>query len=177
MVGTFSLFGGNRIAWACLRHLSPDQLRSDDIANRARLDAHPSPAGTRAAPKIDPALRAARTCYDHIAGRLGVALADSLVTRGAILLGDGAGEVTADGQDFLRAFGVPEKAPRGSRRLYCRACLDWSERRTHLSGVLGAALLARCEELGWVVRALDSRALMVTKLGERGFARTFNVQI
>jgi DNA-binding transcriptional ArsR family regulator len=139
--------------------------------------AEPSPAGTRAAPKIDPALRAARTCYDHIAGRLGVALADSLVTRGAILLGDGAGEVTADGQDFLRAFGVPEKAPRGSRRLYCRACLDWSERRIHLSGVLGAALLARCEELGWVVRALDSRALMVTKLGERGFARTFNVQI
>ena len=88
----------------------------------------------------DDALRFARTCYDHLAGQLGVAIADALVARGFIVLTDEGGEVTDNGAKFLTAFGAELTSK--SRPPICRACLDWSERRYHVGGLVGAGDLA-----------------------------------
>jgi DNA-binding transcriptional ArsR family regulator len=80
----------------------------------------------RAQSRVDHAMRAARTCYDHVAGRLGVGIADALVARGHVVLADDGGEVTAAGTDFLAGFGATPAKPSGSRRTFCRPCLDWS---------------------------------------------------
>ncbi len=103
------------------------------------------------------ALRNARTCYDHLAGRLGVALADALIKQGHVLLGEDGGEVTARGTGFFAQFGIDLSLIDPRRRAFCRPCLDWSERRHHIAGAVGAALAARCFELGWVERMRDSR--------------------
>lgn len=124
----------------------------------------------------DEALQAARTCYDHLAGRLGVALADALTSREHLILSDTAGVLTEKGQRFLCTFGVVlEEEPKGKRAV-CRTCLDWSERRPHLAGRLGAALCTRVFELGWVERVKDSRALAVTATGRDGLRETFGIE-
>jgi DNA-binding transcriptional ArsR family regulator len=117
-------------------------------------------------------LRMARTCYDHLAGRLGVALADSLLEQGHVALGSDGGEVTDVGKRFLDAFGA---SPAPGRRVFCRPCLDWSERRPHLAGRLGAALASRCFELGWVAQQRDTRALAISEAGRQGFRETFGI--
>lgn len=122
----------------------------------------------------DAALRLARTCYDHIAGRLGVALADALAVHGHVVSGEGAVGVTATGQALLHGFGV-DLAASGRSRPLCRTCLDWSERRPHLAGRLGAALLIRADDLGWIARVPGSRALALTAAGRRGFVETFGL--
>jgi DNA-binding transcriptional ArsR family regulator len=122
-------------------------------------------------------LRLARTCYDHLAGRLGVALTDALATRDHVMLTEDGGMVTATGEDFLRGFGVDMDRISRGRRAFCRPCLDWSERRVHLAGALGSALAARCFELGWIARVRDTRALKITPAGEQGFAETFGVKL
>jgi DNA-binding transcriptional ArsR family regulator len=118
------------------------------------------------------ALRMARTCYDHLAGRLGVALTDALLERGHVALGSDGGEVTEAGQQFLGTFGA---SPAPGRRVFCRPCLDWSERRPHLAGRLGAALASRCFELGWVAKQRDTRALVIPDVGWQGFRDTFGI--
>ncbi|MBP0437190.1 ArsR/SmtB family transcription factor [Tianweitania sediminis] len=124
----------------------------------------------------DEALRNARTCYDHLAGRLALALADVLCERGHLTLTDGAGFVSAEGERFFMRFGIDLAALQGtSKRPLCRTCLDWSERRPHIAGKLGAALLDRFLELKWVERVPDSRALRVTVPGRSGFASTFDM--
>ncbi|MGH1574876.1 ArsR/SmtB family transcription factor [Methylobacterium sp. P31] len=135
--------------------------------------AGPEAAKPRATPKISPELRAARTCYDHLAGRLGVAIADALVSRGLIVLGEEAGEATEAGHAWLARFGVPVQPVGRTKRLFCRPCLDWSEGRPHLAGRLGAALCRRCEELGWVERPRNGRVVTVTEAGRSGFAEAF----
>ncbi|KAB1073970.1 ArsR/SmtB family transcription factor [Methylobacterium planeticum] len=137
--------------------------------------ARPEAATPRATPRVSPALREARTCYDHLAGRLGVAIADALVSRGLIVLGEEAGEATEAGRDWLARFGVPVAPADGTRRIFCRPCLDWSERRPHLAGRLGAALCRRCDELGWIERARDARVVTVTETGRSGFADIFGI--
>jgi DNA-binding transcriptional ArsR family regulator len=122
----------------------------------------------------DAQMRLARTCYDHLAGRLAVAITDSLVTRGEIELTSEAGAVTERGEAALARLGLAPAPRRG--RLLCRPCLDWSERRPHLAGLLGAALCARCFELGWVRRREGGRALMVTPAGWQGFAEAFGLR-
>lgn len=124
----------------------------------------------------DDALRFGRTCYDHIAGRLGVAIAEGLVAAGAIVLTPEGGKVTAAGARLLSAFGV-ELAPPAGRRIYCRPCLDWSERRYHIAGHVGAEICRRCLELGWIARRRDSRALRLTPIGASGLAETFGVTL
>jgi DNA-binding transcriptional ArsR family regulator len=121
------------------------------------------------------ALRNARTCYDHLAGRLGVALADALVERNHIALSEDGGIVTPEGAEFFLGFAVDISAKSPSRRPFCRPCLDWSERRAHLAGAVGAALAARCFELGWVTRIRDTRAVLVSDKGKRGFSKTFAI--
>jgi len=125
----------------------------------------------------DDALRFARTCYDHLAGTLGVAVTDALVARGHVVLGDEGGEVTASGTRFLCDFGADLNAPAGSRRVYCQPCLDWSERRYHLRGVVGSAILRRLLELGWLKRERDSRALCITPAGRAGLAASFGLDL
>jgi len=123
------------------------------------------------------ALRNARTCYDHLAGRLGVAMADALVGRDYIALSEDGGVVTPQGEDFFLRFGIDLRERTRSRRPFCRPCLDWSERRTHLAGAVGAALAERCFELGWIGRIRDTRAVLVTAEGERGFSETFGISL
>jgi len=127
------------------------------------------------------ALREARTCYDHIAGRLGVAIADALVARGSVELAEDGGVVTADGLAFLSGLGLDDAvltaAGKGrSGRVVCRPCLDWSERRPHIAGRLGQLLCVASLTQGWVMRVDGSRALAVTPKGRRIFHRHFGFE-
>jgi DNA-binding transcriptional ArsR family regulator len=122
-------------------------------------------------------LRTARTCYDHIAGRLGVAITDALVRHQHIVLSEDGGVVTHAGEKYLSDFGVQLEDLRRGRRTFCRPCLDWSERRSHLAGALGTGLAERCFELGWITRIRDSRALKISAKGETGFAEVFGVKL
>jgi DNA-binding transcriptional ArsR family regulator len=124
----------------------------------------------------DDALRFARTCYDHLAGRLGVAIADTLVAKRFVVLSDEGGEVTAAGTKFLAKFGVQLKSKPAGRRIFCRACLDWSERRYHVAGLVGAEIWRRCLELGWLAHQRDTRAVRVTPTGKRGLRKTFGIR-
>lgn len=124
----------------------------------------------------DVAMRAARTCYDHLAGQLGVRIAKALVRHSHIELSDEAGAITDSGLAFLGGFGVDiQTRPRAGKRMFCRPCLDWSERVPHIGGTLGAALAARCFVLGWIERIPGSRAISVTPAGRHGFAERFGI--
>lgn len=92
-----------------------------------------------------------------------------------MVLTDEGGEVTPEGERFLMSFGVDLTATAKSRRLFCQPCLDWSERRYHIKGRVGAAILCRCMELGWFKRTRDSRALKLTPEGRAGLADVFGV--
>ena len=122
------------------------------------------------------ALSAARICYDHLAGRLSVDLTDAFVAREYIVLGDDVAEITATGFRFLGEFGSELPTRRSTRRHFCRLCLDWTERRPHIAGAVGAAITKRLFDLGWMERTKRSHAVIVTPLGQRGFRRTFGIQ-
>jgi hypothetical protein len=113
--------------------------------------------------KTDDQMRHARTCYDHIAGELGIGLPDSMTARDFVVLGDEAGEVTPAGMEFLTRLGLDLAGAPAKRRVFCRPCLDWTERRPHIRGAVGAALAKRCFELKWIERARGSRALTITR--------------
>jgi hypothetical protein len=115
----------------------------------------------------------ARTCYDHFAGRLGVALADSCAEQGLVVLAEDGGVVTEEGRALFSRLGVDLNRRKDSRRTFCRPCLDWSERRWHIGGAVGAALTERCFELGWTERRKDSRAVTITGPGEKAFEELF----
>jgi DNA-binding transcriptional ArsR family regulator len=129
----------------------------------------------------DAALRAARTCYDHLAGHLGVALADALEQEGRIELSGDGGLVTQAGLEFFDRIGIDVGAleqRRGRRpaRVVCRACLDWSERRPHLGGGIGAALCAHSFASNWIRRLPSTRAVAITPKGERVFREQFGAR-
>jgi hypothetical protein len=120
-------------------------------------------------------LSSARVCYDHLAGRLSVDLTDFLATHAYIVPGDEAAEITEAGTRFLTEFGIDLAALGSTRRHFCRLCLDWTERRPHIAGAVGAALTKRYFDLGWTERMKHSRAVTVTAWGKRGFLETFGV--
>jgi DNA-binding transcriptional ArsR family regulator len=126
-------------------------------------------------------LRSARTCYDHLAGTVGVALHDRfralrwLAARSNF--NDNAYDLTTGGSKAFEALGIDIAAVRTLRRRFACACLDWSERRPHLGGALGAALLQLALKKKWVVHDLDSRALDVTKFGRREILTRFGLQV
>jgi DNA-binding transcriptional ArsR family regulator len=117
------------------------------------------------------ALGAARICYDHLAGRLSVDLTDALAAREHIVLDHDVAEITAAGTRFFTEFGI--ELP--THRHHCRLCLDWTERRRHIAGAVGAAITARCFDLGWLERMERSHAVLVTPSGRRGFQETFGI--
>lgn len=120
-------------------------------------------------------LSAARICYDHLAGRLSVDLTDSLIAHDYIVVADEVAQITRPGTRFLREFGIDPSGLGAKGRHFCRLCLDWTERRPHLAGALGAALTTRCFDLGWTTRMKHSSAVMVTPSGKRGFMDTFGI--
>jgi hypothetical protein len=120
-------------------------------------------------------LRHARTCYDHMAGRIAVAIADRLVQQSFILLDEDRGQLTDAGRSFFDEFSVDLRLT-SRRRVFCRPCLDWSERRLHLAGAVGAAILRHALGHDWVEHVRDSRALVVTPVGVRELATTFGVE-
>lgn len=116
----------------------------------------------------DPAMRKARVCYDHLAGELGVFVYDRLWARGVIRKKGAAVTLTESGARFITDFGVDLESLRRGRRPLVLACLDWSVRRHHLAGALGAAVLQRCFELSWARREKKSRVVVFSAIGERG---------
>jgi DNA-binding transcriptional ArsR family regulator len=127
--------------------------------------------------KLDDAMRTARTCYDHFAGKLGVGLTDVLCAQGHLTLSEVGGEVTGSGVAFLQELGIDLVAARQRRRVFCRPCLDWTERRLHLGGSIGAVLAQRCFDLKWLERMRGSRALVVTPRGHRGLKDVFGLSL
>ena len=126
-------------------------------------------------------LRAARTCYDHLAGTAGVSLHDRFKALRWLLVGsnrsDNVYDLSSEGTKAFEALGIDIQATRMLRRRFACACLDWSERRPHVGGALGAAFLRLALERKWVVQDLDSRALGVTSLGRREMLTRFGLQV
>ena len=140
-------------------------------------------ARARFVPNTPSRLRAARTCYDHMAGALAVALHDRLKARGWLIAGaapgsanDGSYDLSETGAVALDALGIDVEATRKLRRRFACACVDWSERRPHLGGALGAAVLMLALKRRWVVQDADSRALSVTRLGQRDLQARFDLR-
>jgi DNA-binding transcriptional ArsR family regulator len=125
----------------------------------------------RSSPR-EPALRKARVCYDHLAGELGVLVFEGLDERRLLRL-SGEGGVTPRGREFFAELGLDTDALARERRPLCRTCLDWSMRRHHLAGALGAALLRRCYELGWARREKGSRVVLFSPTGEKALRERF----
>ncbi len=123
----------------------------------------------------EPALRKARVCYDHLAGELGVLAYEALLARRVFTSGPQGIRLTRAGADWFESFGIDAAATAAQRRAQCRPCLDWSERRHHLAGALGAGLLGRICELGWARRAPDSRVIAFTPRGELAFRSLFTL--
>lgn len=119
----------------------------------------------------------ARTCYDHLAGRLGVALADALQRCGWLDVADAEYAVTAKGEEAFLALGVDVAAARGVRRQFAKRCLDWTERRYHVAGALGAAIAAALRRRKWIVPVKASRVLHITSDGYRGLRTTLGVTL
>lgn len=120
-------------------------------------------------------LRLARTCYDHFAGRLGIKVTDAMVRRRLVRSSGRDFLLTAAGARLLERLGVDVPRARQNRRAFARQCLDWSERRPHLAGALGAALADRCFALHWVQRAREGRSITITPQGVRGFRRWLGI--
>ena len=134
-------------------------------ANRGFLRTRPGPR--------DPELRKARVCYNHLAGDFGVRMLDRLLADGNMTLDGDEIALTASGESRMAALGIDLAPLQAQRRPLCRTCLDWSERRSHLAGALGEALLTRFIEIGWAKREMGSRVIRFTPPGEKAFLAAF----
>ena len=148
------------------------------LATLARVSApQREPERRPSAVPID--MRYARTCYDHLAGELAVRLFDSMLTRNWLTLAPNVSEkqgatpldATPEGAQALTELGIDIKAQRARRRRFACTCIDWSERRPHLGGALGAAFLEACETHGWIEPTAKRRVLRVTPAGRQHFER------
>jgi DNA-binding transcriptional ArsR family regulator len=156
------------------------RLSSPEVAEAlealARLAA-PEPASSLRAATRAEALRLARTCYDHLAGRVGVAVADALVARRALVLDDGSYRLTRRGERVLEELGLDVETARAQRRAFARACVDWTERRPHLAGSLGAELARAFLGRDWLRRRPHDRALIVTEAGREALAAELAIDV
>lgn len=128
---------------------------------------------TRTSGPKDPAMRELRSCYDHLAGRVAVELSERILDSDDRRPDEPS--LTVAGDALLRGIGIDLEAVAGGRRPFCRACMDWSERKAHVGGALGAAILTRFWELGWVRPMPRSRALIISGAGERGLDDAFGI--
>ena len=156
-------------------------LESSDVASVLEgLSVLAGGARDKFVPNTPNRLCAARTCYDHMAGRVGVLLHDRLYTLkwlSTVSKNDTVYELSSTGAKAFESLGVDIEATRALRRRFASACLDWSERRPHLGGALGAALLKLALKKRWVTQDLDSRALAVTAFGRREMQNRFGLQV
>lgn len=136
-------------------------------ARRKRLRVRPGPK--------EPAMRKARVCYDHLAGDLAVRLFDSFTRQGWFSNDDAGLSLTDAGRTLVSDFGLDLKAMERRPRPLCRACLDWSVRRSHLAGALGAMLLSRFYELAWAKRIDGTRIVEFSRAGEQAFNAQFRL--
>ena len=151
------------------------RLASADIAQMLEslmVVAPQQPRRNGRAPAVDADLREARTCYDHLAGELGVAIADALIRAKAVVLSDEGTMARVDDAFFAARGIVP---PPNSRREACRLCLDWTERRFHIGGRAGAAIAAHAFDRGWIRRREKTRAITVTESGRDGLRAAFEL--
>ena len=126
--------------------------------------------------RADEAMRFARTCYDHLAGRLGVAVHDALLAHGGLAAGGDGYQLTPAGEQLMTRLGVATQQARAARRRFARPCLDYTQRQPHLAGALGAAVCTRLIELGWLARRVPGqRALKITSAGRAGFADVLGI--
>ena len=153
-------------------------LASPDIANAleqlAVQTAHIDP-GAQPRRKPRTPIQNARMCYDHIAGRLGVAIADALVQQGALQVLDTDYALTPKGAALFQGWGVNPDDLKRSKRVFARQCLDWSERRHHVAGAVGAALANLAFDRGWIIRGPERRVLVVTPKGQHDMKTHFGV--
>ncbi|ASL45033.1 HTH-type transcriptional regulator CmtR [Burkholderia sp. AD24] len=151
------------------RIASPDIAASiEALANVAQISA-PQRSVPRPARTVPLEMRYARTCYDHMAGELSVRVLERLVERGLLTLDGTSLEATEDGASRFAEWGIDLSAQKSRRRRFACTCPDWSERRPHLGGALGAALLDSWSAQGWVERTERPRILRVTPAGQRHF--------
>lgn len=135
------------------------------------------PSRFRPPARIDAEMRRARTCYDHLAGELGVALTDAMRDHGHLVLDADGGEVTVEGLAFLTGLGADLASTACSRRPFCRPCLDWSERRPHLAGRAGAAIADLAFQRDWIRRRPQGRSVEITAAGLVAFRTMFGARI
>jgi DNA-binding transcriptional ArsR family regulator len=127
-------------------------------------------------PSAMPEMRFARTCYDHLAGVLAIALRNALLRTGALRQRQDAFTVTPAGEEFLRTLDIDADSLYALRRSFAHKCLDWTERHHHIGGAVGAALLSRFLEMNWLARMRETRAVRLTHAGELGFERIFSIR-
>ena len=135
------------------------------------------PQASRPSARIDDQMRRARTCYDHLAGELGVAVTDALRERGYLVLDQDAGELTGAGLAFLGGLGLDLRSPVRRRRALCRPCLDWSERLPHLAGRAGASIADLAFQRDWIRRRPQGRSVEITAAGLAAFKNLFGARI
>jgi DNA-binding transcriptional ArsR family regulator len=118
-----------------------------------------------------------RTCYDHLAGKIGVALADSLLEQKVIIEKNNTFEISTEGEKWFSDFGINIEEAQKQKRIFLKPCLDWSERRNHIAGSIGTMLLNKMLEQDWIRKAKDSRAIIITGKGEKEMLKHFNVVV
>ena len=142
----------------------------------SRLEAERAPPGPPPS-REQKSIRRARLCYDHFAGKLGVAMTSAMVERGWLVPEDRDFRLTESGEAFFAGLEIDLDAARSKRRMFARQCLDWSERRPHLAGSLGAALAERAFDEGWVKRTRQPREVAITSHGKTELERHFGFSL
>jgi DNA-binding transcriptional ArsR family regulator len=124
-----------------------------------------------------PPVKYCRTCYDHLAGKIGVALADSLLEQKIIIEKNGIFEISAEGEKWFLDFGINLEDAQKQKRIFLKPCLDWSERRNHIAGSIGALLLDKMISEDWLRRNKNSRAVTITGKGEKELLKFFKIVV
>ncbi len=153
------------------------KISGNEVAKmlRTMLELVPTKAAKPAAKKNN-AVCFARTCYGHLAGRIGVAIAQSMIDQQQLIhQGSRDSGLTQNGENFITDFGIDLDSLRKGRRLFARQCLDWSERHPHLGGALGFALTEEFKRKKWITARRSGREIDITPLGQRGFLKEFKV--
>lgn len=128
-------------------------------------------------PKNYPPIKFCRTCYDHLAGKIGVALTESLLEQKIIIEKNNAYEISPEGEKWFSRFGINIEEAQKQKRIFLKPCLDWSERRNHIAGSIGALLLNKMIAEDWFRRMKDSRAMIITGKGEKELLKNFKITL